>query len=143
MGSSAQILLMGALIAAGVASCSSAAPASSATFSGDAYATVTSDSGALRIEMRTSPQPPARGTNDAELTIASAADGTPRDDLDVQVTTWMPAMNHGSSTPTITGEGGGKYLVQGVYLYMPGTWELRMTFSGAITDHATASFSVP
>jgi hypothetical protein len=144
MGLFAQNLRIGALLSVGALSCSSAAPsAGPATFSSDAYAMATSDSGALHVEVRTSPQPPVRGTNEAELTVTGADDGRPRDGLDVQVTTWMPAMNHGSSAPTVTAEGGGKYLVQGVYLYMPGTWELRMTFAGAITDHATASLSVP
>jgi hypothetical protein len=108
-----------------------------------AYTTTASESGGFVVEVRTSPQPPARGSNDVELTVTHASDGTPAPDLDVQVQTWMPSMNHGSADPTVTDVGEGKYLVSGVYLYMPGTWELRTTLSGAVTDHATPTLSVP
>jgi hypothetical protein len=106
--------------------------------------TATSDSGALRIDVRTSPQPPGRGSDDVEFTITNASDGKPRDDLSVAVTPWMPAMNHGSSAiPTVTAEGGGRYLVTGVYLFMPGRWELRTSFSGPTNDHAAPAFDIP
>ena len=55
----------------------------------------------------------------------------------------MPAMNHGSSTPIVTAEGGGRYMATDVYFFMPGTWELRTTFTGATTDHAAPSITVP
>lgn len=147
MGNVAHNLLIAALVSvaavAGLA-CSSASSPTPASFAGEPYTSTTSESGALHIDVRTSPQPPARGTNEVQLTITNAADGTPRDDLDVTVMPWMPAMNHGSaSTPTVTPEGEGKYLVDGVYLIMPGVWELRMTLSsGAVMDHATASLSI-
>jgi hypothetical protein len=112
-------------------------------FPAQPYAAATSDSGALDILVRTNPQPPARGSNDVELTIAKGTDGSPAQGLTVGVQTWMPAMNHGSSTPTVTEEGGGKYLVSDVYLYMPGTWQLLVTFSGALDDHATLTLPVP
>lgn len=138
-----QFLAMAALAVCAVA-CSSAAPATgAATFPADAYITTTSASGALNIEVRTSPQPPSRGVNHVELTITSASDGTPRDGLTIDVRPWMPSMGHGSSQPTVTPEGGGKYLASEVYLYMPGTWELRTTISGVLTDHATPSVAVP
>jgi hypothetical protein len=143
MRKAVQFLPMAAVAACAIA-CSGPAPASgAATFPPEAYVTTTSDSGALNIGVRTSPQPPARGANHVELTVTSASDGTPRDDLTIDVQPWMPAMNHGSSSPTVTPEGGGKYLVSDVYLYMPGTWELRTTISGALVDHATPSIAVP
>jgi hypothetical protein len=123
--------------------CSGPAPTSGTpTFSGDAYITTTSDLGALRLEMRTWPQPPAMGTNALELTITDR-DGTPRDDLTVAVSPWMPAMNHGSSAiPTVMPEGHGKYLVTEVYLFMPGLWQLRTSFSGGVTDHVTPAVEI-
>jgi hypothetical protein len=103
-------------------------------------ATVMSDSGSLRVELRVSPQ---RGTNTAELTITNAADRMPRNDIAVTVVPFMPAMNHGSSSPTVTPEGSGKYQVAQLYLYMPGYWELRTTLSGPTSDHATLAVQVP
>jgi len=135
---------MAAALLAGAACSSAAAPSSSAIFPSTPYMTALSDSGALRIEVRTSPQPPARGTNSLELTIADASTEKPRDDLSVAVKPWMPAMNHGSSAiPAVTAEGGGKYLVTGVYLFMPGRWDLRISLSDATTDHAAPAFEIP
>ena len=54
-------------------------------------------------------------------------DGSPVDGLEVAVEPFMPAMGHGTSTPTLhAAEGNGKYLLTEVYLYMPGVWELRL-----------------
>lgn len=124
-------------------SCSSAAQGPM-TFSADAYLTATGDSRALSIQVRTSPQPPQRGTIGVELTVTNVADGTPRDGLALGVVPWMPAHNHGTSvTPTVTAEGQGKYLLTDVDLFMPGHWELRTTFSGPVTDHAAPAFDIP
>lgn len=125
------------------AACSSASPtAGAATFPADAYTTTPSDSGVLVIAVRTSPQPPARGTNDVQLTLTRASDGTPVDGVSLDVEPWMPAMGHGSSTPTVTAQGGGVYLVTEVYFYMPGAWELRTSISGPTTDHATLQLTI-
>jgi hypothetical protein len=124
------------------AACSSASPAPAGTFPGDPYTTITSDSGALVIDVRTSPQPPSRGTNEVELTITRAGDGTPVDGLSLDVVPWMPAMEHGTSAPSVTAEGGGVYLVTEVYLYMPGIWDLRTAISGAATDDATPQLTI-
>jgi hypothetical protein len=122
--------------------CSGGAVASTADcFAGSPYTTATSDSGSLAIEVRTCPQPPARGTNTVELFVTGQ--GSPVDGLTVDVAPFMPAMNHGTSTPTVTAEGNGKYLVTEVYLYMPGVWQLRTAFSGPLNDHAAPSVSVP
>ena len=101
-----------------------------------------SDSSALAIDVRTSPQPPSRGTNEVELTITRASDGAPVDGLTLDVEPWMSSMEHGTSTPTVTPEGGGVYLVTEVYLYMPGLWTLRTTISGAMTDHAAPQLTI-
>jgi hypothetical protein len=105
---------------------------------------MTTQSGALHLEVRTSPQPPERGTNAIELTVTNASDGKPRDDLTLAVKPWMPAMNHGSSAiPTVTPAGHGKYVVTEVYLFMPGHWELQTSISGAMTDYAAPAVDIP
>jgi hypothetical protein len=136
-------LVAAGLSAALAAACSSPAPASTAAFPADAYVTATSDSSALVLAVRTSPQPPSRGTNEVQLTVTQASDGAPVDGLTLDVEPWMPAMDHGTSTPTVTPQGGGVYLVTEVYLYMPGVWELRTSISGSVTDHATPQLTVP
>jgi hypothetical protein len=125
------------------AACSGGVERSGApTFPADAFTTMTSQSGALTIEVRTSPQPPERGTNAIELTIT--ADGQPRDDLTIAVKPWMPAMNHGASAiPTVTPAGHGVYVVTEVYLPMPGHWEMQTSFSGAVTDYVAPAFDIP
>lgn len=108
----------------------------------DGPTTVTSTSGALRIAFDVAPQPAIRGTNSVELRVTSASTGEPVDGLTVHVTPWMPAMDHGSSTATVTPQGGGVYLVRDVYLYMPGTWVLKTSFGGSLTDDAAPTVSV-
>jgi len=124
---------------------SAAGPPDAAAFPPEPYTTVTSASGALRVDVRTSPQPPSRGTNAAELTVTSTADGGAVDGLTVRLVPWMPSMNHGSSTtPTVTAAGDGRYLAAPLsFDGMPGHWELRTTFSGPIDDHATPAFDIP
>jgi hypothetical protein len=127
------------------AACSGAAERSGpVTFPADAYFTIPTESGALSIEVRASPQPPERGTNAFELTLRDSAGGKPRDDLHVAVKPWMPAMNHGSSAiPVVTPAGDGKYVVTEVYLFMPGHWELQTSISGAMTDYAAPAVDIP
>jgi hypothetical protein len=35
------------------------------------------------------------------------------------------------------------YVLTNVGLFMPGTWELRTSIAGAITDHTAPSFEIP
>lgn len=116
---------------------------SSASTAANAFPlSVTSDSGALHIEMTASPDPPVVGTDTLELTITSAADGSPEDGLSVALVPYMTSMGHGTSATTVTPEGGGKYLVSEVYLFMPGVWELKTTITGAVADHAEPTFQL-
>jgi len=56
----------------------------------------------------------------------------------------MPAHGHGTSVnPTITETAPGTFLAMPLYLYMPGSWELRMTISGTVDDTAKAAFEIP
>ncbi|MFT3766781.1 MAG: FixH family protein [Minicystis sp.] len=104
-------------------------------------ATVTSDGGAVTIEVRTSPtQPPSRGRISVEYRVTAAPAGA----LDLDVLPWMPDMGHGASTkPTVEDRGGGRYVVTGVDVFMPGRWELRTTITGAVTDSAIVPFQIP
>jgi len=110
-----------AAVVVACAGCSSGT-GTSADFPAAAFSTTMTDSAAMRVELRTSPQPPTRGGIDAELTFTDAASGAPRDGLTLQVQPWMPAMNHGAIKATVTPEGNGKYLVTEIDRdrYMPG-----------------------
>jgi hypothetical protein len=136
---SSRSLLAVALLAA--AGCSSGSGAT-AEFPATAFSSMTSDSGTLRVDLRTSPQPPSRGGIDAEMTIVDAATGMAADGLTLQVRPWMPAFNHGSILATVTPEGHGKYLLTEVNLFMAGLWELRTTISGPVSDHVAPQFEI-
>jgi hypothetical protein len=131
-------------IAVGAVACSGAGARPPPSFTADALLSLQSDSSALAIQVRTSPQPPQRGTVDVELTVNQTADGSPVDGLTLAVTPWMPAHDHGTSlVPTVSAQGNGVYLVSDVDFFMAGYWELRTTFSGPITDHAAPAFEIP
>jgi YtkA-like len=106
-------------------------------------ATVTSRSGALRIDLWAKPAAPVAGENDFQLAVFDAA-GAPALGLAVTVVPWMPAHGHGAPVrPTVVGAGPGVFLATPVYLYMPGRWELRIGFEGSLDDAATAVIDVP
>ncbi len=126
------------LVAVLCAGCSSAPDPSA---SGSFPISVTTDSKSLHIELSASP-PPGVGSNTLELTVTRVSDDAPQDGLSVSVVPWMPAMDHGSSTPTVTPEGGGKYRLTDLYFFMPGTWVLKTSFSGPLSDHAEPEFQI-
>jgi hypothetical protein len=137
--------LAAALAALSAVGCGAAAPEDSGppVFPADALTVASSTSGSLRVEVRTDPQPPVRGAIRGQLFIADAT-GAGVDGLDVTVLPWMPAHGHGTSvSPGVTAQGGGLYLVDQLYLYMAGTWELRTTISGALDDAAVPALEVP
>lgn len=116
----------------------------SASFPTEALATLSSDSAALHVEVRTAPeQPPSRGMSSVEYRI-TRADGTPVPGLSLTVLPWMPDMGHGASIkPSIAEVGEGRYVISDVELFMPGKWELRTTIAGAAPDRATPAFQIP
>jgi YtkA-like protein len=104
---------------------------------------LTSDSGALRIAVRFAPDPPAVGSNAVELSFTDA-NGASLSGLGLSVVPWMPAHGHGTSVdPIVTEMIPGTFLATSVYLFMPGSWELRMTTSGSVDDTAKAAFEIP
>jgi len=113
------------------------------SFATDPDQTVASDSGALTIEVRFAPRPPVAGEDAAQLSFADAT-GAPASGLDLTVVPWMPAHGHGTSvTPTVTETAPGVFVATPLYLFMPGSWELRMTTTGSVDDTAKASFEIP
>ena len=104
---------------------------------------VTSDSGALTIAVRFAPDPPTAGEDAAQLVFTDAT-GAPVAGLDLSVVPWMPAHGHGTSVnPTVTETEPGVFVASPLYLFMPGSWELRMTTAGTVDDTAKASFEIP
>ncbi len=113
------------------------------SFAADPSQTLTSDSGALRVAVRFAPDPPAVGSNAVELTFTDA-NGAGRSGLGLSVVPWMPAHGHGTSVdPMVTETTPGTFVAAPVYLFMPGSWELRITTSGTVDDTAKAAFEIP
>jgi YtkA-like len=123
-----------------LAACSSATTGPSS----GSLVTTTSATGALLIDVTTSPQPPVQGMNVATLVVTDSATHAPVDGLSLAVVPWMPAMGHGTSlVPTVDAMGHGKYEVSNLSLFMAGEWELRLTITGTVTDTANPAFDVP
>lgn len=102
-----------------------------------------SQSGELDVEVRTSPQPPGRGTNEALFTITQRETGAPATGLRFTVEPWMPGHGHGSPTvPTVEERGEGDYLVRDIDFTMAGEWELRVRITAPQQDGFDATFHV-
>jgi hypothetical protein len=116
----------------------------SASFPAEALTTLTTQGGALQVEVRTAPdQPPGRGVIAVEYRVVGS-NGMPAPGLTLGVVPWMPDMGHGASVvPSVADMGGGRYVVSDVEVFMPGKWELRTTFAGAIQDSATPVLQIP
>jgi hypothetical protein len=111
-------------------------------FAADPDQQLVSDSGALRIAVRFAPRPPVLGSNAVELSLTDA-DGAPAAGLGLDVVPWMPAHGHGTSvSPTITETAPGTFVATPLYLFMPGSWELRITTNGTLDDTAKAAFEI-
>jgi hypothetical protein len=125
--------------------CSSSAEIGASGFPSEPLMTLPSDSGNLRIEVRTSPQqPPSRGLLSVQLVIRDAMTNAPRPGFTVQAVPWMPAHAHGASLqPSVAEAAPGIYILTNVDFFMPGTWELRTSLSGTTTDHVEPSFEIP
>lgn len=107
------------------------------------HQTILSDHQLLHVDVLPAPDPPIRGTDTVDLAITDAS-GAPVDGLQITAQPWMAAHGHGTSvTPTLAAQGGGHYQLENVYLYMAGTWELRLTFAGPESDTATPTFDIP
>lgn len=140
-----QLPALAALAGLVVACSGSAAPTESSTeYAKDALVTLKTESSGLEVEVRTLPsQPPVLGNSTVQLIVRDPTSAEPESGLDIQAVPWMPAMGHGSSvTPTVTETAPGTYELTGVVMFMPGTWQLRTTFTGPVADHVVPSFQV-
>lgn len=80
----------------------------------------------LEFTVVTIPDPVQYGTNSMRVTI-KGANGVRVPDATLTAKTWMPAMGHGSATPTVTNASGGDYVVSGVSFTMYGTWTVTLS----------------
>jgi hypothetical protein len=114
-----------------------------ASFPEAALTAVDSDAGALRIELRSAPEPLVRGQNVGQIRVTDAS-GQPVDGLTMVLFPWMPSHGHSTSVqPAISPAGPGVFIAKPLYLFMAGQWELRMTFEGGVHDTATAIVDIP
>jgi YtkA-like len=138
--------LIGATLAgATLLGCSAGDDGGSATsFGPTPLTTLTSESAALTVEVRTAPeQPPSRGVTAVEYRV-SGKDGAPVSGLVLSVVPWMPDMGHGTSiTPTVEEMGDGRYVISDVELFMPGQWDLRTAVTGPLEDSVAPTFQIP
>lgn len=132
-------------LAGSLAGCGGEPAASTGVFPAEPYVTVPSKQGSLSIAVRTGPaQPPERGLVDVEITALDADSSKPVSGLKVELVPWMPAMGHGASTDvTIEPRDGGRYVSRGLGLFMPGRWELRTSFEGAVNEDAIIPLQIP
>jgi len=116
---------------------------SKAPFPETPFQTITSDSGKLLMEIRTSPQPPVKGPADVEITARDAETSAPVDDLVIRISPWMSSMGHGSNSADSIPQGDGRHVAEEVLFSMSGKWELKLAISGEVEDTAeTPSFDV-
>jgi hypothetical protein len=138
------LLAVAALLLIGCGGGAGASPAVPA-FEGEPGQAVVSDSGALSIGIRWSPDPPVVGLVAAELTTVDVRDAAqePASGLSLAVVPWMPSHGHGTSVvPAVEETAPGIYVVTRLNLFMPGEWQLRTTISGPIDDAVNPTIEV-
>jgi hypothetical protein len=92
---------------------------------------VSSTSGALHVALRTSPYPATLGPTAFEITVTDVATGAPVDGLTLDVTPWMPAHGHGTTTkPIASPTGFGRYTTTTANISMVGKWILKINITG-------------
>lgn len=134
---------LGALLLMCLGACGSASDPQGAGPADGPLTTAVSAGGTWQVSVTTSPQPPVKGLIEVTYQITDAT-GAPADGLTLQVVPWMAAHGHGTSAqPTVTAEGGGSYLIQDVYLYMSGSWELQTAMQGDVSDSVDPVVDVP
>ncbi|MBA4373384.1 MAG: hypothetical protein C0402_11065 [Thermodesulfovibrio sp.] len=84
------------------------------------------------------------GNNSLKLFIGDRKSKTPlKQKLDIEIVTWMPAHEHGTSTlPVIKELGNGEYAVEQLNLSMSGLWEIYVRINKGKKGEDTAVFNV-
>jgi hypothetical protein len=83
------------------------------------------------------------GKNSMKVFIGDHRTKAPLKGLDIEVVSWMPAHEHGTSTlPVIRELGKGEYSVEQVDFSMPGTWEVYIRINTGKKGEDTAVFNV-
>jgi hypothetical protein len=106
----------------------------------------TGDGGVVFRLVSSNPAPPYRGENLWVLELEDAS-GAPLSGAEVGVSSFMPDHNHFSQvTPEIVEDPAtpGRYQLDPIYLFMPGTWEvtLRATPAGGAQDDVMFTFCI-
>lgn len=124
--------------------CSGGSAGSMGEFPTESLLALTTESGSLRVEVRTLPdQPPTRGDVTMQLSIRDVQTGVPEVGLGLKVVPWMPAMGHGTSIkPTIFESSPGIYQLDHLILFMPGTWQIRTDFEGSVSEHVVPTLEI-
>jgi hypothetical protein len=139
------LALLGTLFVSAGCSGSAVETPAPGTFPAAPLTSLVSASGALHVDVRSSPlQPPIVGNTWWSYTFTEEATGKPVTGLSLDVVPWMPAMGHGTSTvPSVSNTGGGVYVIEDVELFMPGQWDLRTSIAGPEDDKLVVSVDVP
>nr|HEX4315020.1 FixH family protein [Kofleriaceae bacterium] len=102
---------------------------------------VTSQSGAVQIDMLAHGATPVRGLHTMQLIFTNVSDGAPVEALELEIVPWMPAMGHGTSLlPQVEELGSGVYEIDDLDLYMAGQWQLRTGFGSS--DNAEPALQI-
>jgi hypothetical protein len=107
-----------------------------------------SSSGQISVELvenqpgpATANNPPGtwvRGSNTWTIEVRDSAD-QPLGGLEIDAIPKMPVHNHGTSvTPLTREQGGGRYVISPLYLFMSGYWQVTLDVSPPASDAATS-----
>jgi hypothetical protein len=97
----------------------------------------------LTFTVTITPDPPILGSNSLKV-ILTGANGVPVTGATLSATTFMPAMGHGSPTPTCAEVGAGEYKVTGVKFTMYGDWQVTLDAStgGGLSGNQVFDYTV-
>lgn len=84
------------------------------------------------------------GNNSLKLFIGDPRSKSPlKQKLDIELVSWMPAHEHGTSAvPVVRELGRGEYSVEQINLTMPGLWEIYVRINKGKKGEDTAVFNV-
>ncbi len=110
----------------------------------DTSAGAMTDGGTWRVvfETATTPPPVSEETTATVSVFGGEAHDAPATAVAIEVDVSMPAHGHGTNTtPVVTANGDGTFLVEGLLFHMTGDWEAAIAVSEGATAE-TATFEV-